>query len=177
LHGWVAAGWEILGTDDGGLHWTVQRRRAPSRTTLSFHHVTAADGGVWVAGSITAQPEAGEVVGAVLMSVDGGRTWKRQLETTDVGIDDLYCTDASHLWALTGEDLYRSVDGGAHWMRVRGAGGSRVAFADANQGWRVNEEPDGCVVYGTTDGGRTWQRQAAIDPEAMPYACDIAVVK
>ncbi len=170
--GWAAAGWQILGTSDGGLHWTVLRQQVRSRTALSFFQVAASEGRVWIAGSITAPPLPGEVAGAVLVSSDGGRTWKRQLETTDVGIDDLYCTDDRHVWALAGDDLYRSVDGGAHWKRVRGAGGSCLAFADASTGWRVG----GCGVYGTSDGGRTWKRQAVIDPEVMPYAGDVAVV-
>lgn len=176
-HGWAAAGWQVLGTSDGGLQWTVQIREVPARSALSFGQVAAAAGRVWVAGSITAQPQPGEVAGAVLASSDGGRTWKRQLETTSVGIDDLCATDDHHVWVLAGDDLYRSVDGGAHWKRIRGQGGSRLAFADASTGWRVNDEPSGCVVYGTSDGGRSWQRQAALDPEAMPYAGDVAVVQ
>jgi hypothetical protein len=35
------------------------------------------------------------------------------------------------------------------WQRLRGAGGSRLAFADAQRGWRVTEDADGWVVYGT----------------------------
>ncbi len=175
--GWAAAGWQVLGTSDGGLHWTVQVREVPARSALSFGQVAAATDRVWVAGSITAQPQPDEVAGAVLVSSDGGRTWKRQLETTGVGIDDLCATDDHHVWALAGGDLYRSVDGGAHWLRIRGQGGSRLAFADASTGWRVNDESSGCVVYGTNDGGRTWQRQAQLDSAAMPYAGDIAVVQ
>jgi len=176
--GWAVGGREILGTSDGGLHWTVQHEETGGRSALLFDHVAADGAGrVWAAGSIGAQPLPGEVAGAVLVSRDGGRTWERQLGTTEVQIDDLCCLDARHVWALAGKDLYRSVDSGAHWQRVLGAGGRCLAFADANTGWRVNEEAAGCVVYSTTDGGRTWQRQASIDPEVMPYVGDLVVVR
>lgn len=175
--GWAVGGREILGTSDGGLHWTTQHHETSGRSALLFNRVAACDTGlVWAAGSAGAEMSPGETQAAVLAS-DDGHTWQRQLKTTEVGIDDLCCTDADHVWALAGEDLYRSVDGGAHWQRVRGAGGNRLAFADAATGWRVNEEARGCVIYGTTDGGRTWQRQATIDPDVMPYVGDIAVLR
>ncbi len=164
--GWAAHGLEILATSDGGMHWTTRHKETPTGDATLFNLVASGGGDhVWAAGMVG--PAGGEA-GVVLGSRDGGRTWRRVLETvTPVG--DLWSSHAGRVWALCGDALYRSLDGGAHWRRVRHAGGSALAFADARHGWRACERPGKCIILGTDDGGLTWRTQAEIDEDVMLY--------
>jgi photosystem II stability/assembly factor-like uncharacterized protein len=58
--------------------------------------------------------------GPLLASIDGGRTWTRQGFPASGAVNQLTFTDAGHGWALVSPDetLYRTSDGGGHWLRV-----------------------------------------------------------
>lgn len=88
-------------------------------------------------------------------------------------VDDVYATDARHLWAITsgcsaggGNDtVWSSADGGSSWSSASVAGevcaaGSTALldFANSLDGWVVVLDPTGPVahLYASTDGGRTW---------------------
>ncbi len=102
----------------------------------------------------------------ILASIDGGRTWSRQLSGVPVG--GLSAYDARHAWAPSGSDLYRTVDG-VHWNHVSSAASeiSEVQFVTPLVGWLVATQPTpvpftGRVqlagsLLGSTDGGLTWQ--------------------
>ena len=55
----------------------------------------------------------------------------------------------------SGENLFRTTDGGATWTPVYPNGGYSIDFIDANHGWVLNT---GGLGYRTTDGGATWQQ-------------------
>lgn len=99
--------------------------------------------------------------------------------------------DARHGWA--GGDsgvLYRTVDGGAHWLAARyeeaattaqgwdGFTITGVAFADPQIGWAtVADEDDSAdnFIIATTDGGAAWRRVTP-DPSTFPYLTAISAV-
>lgn len=120
----------------------------------------------------------------LLQSRDGGRTWTERLRFTSIydgmqmfgrdgfvwGIDlagrncgslDSSCHPQMPTFEL---DLFRTTDGGASWTmlpanRIPTDG---VFFLDSEHGWIVAGSPasglNGEVLYGTTDGGKTWNR-------------------
>ena len=55
----------------------------------------------------------------------------------------------------SGENLFRTTDGGATWTPVYPNGGYSIDFIDANRGWVLSTSGLG---YRTTDGGATWQQ-------------------
>jgi photosystem II stability/assembly factor-like uncharacterized protein len=93
--------------------------------------------------------------------------------------------DVTHGWALTGQRLVVTADGGSTWRNVTPPGGfgTGVAFLDAQHGWvAINEaftspsDPSyGRIdVWRTADGGQTWTKaqlpKAALNPfgEILP---------
>jgi photosystem II stability/assembly factor-like uncharacterized protein len=103
-------------------------------------------------------------------------------------IDDLYATDASHLWAATSscgrgtEIVWRSTDGGASWLSSTPPGGhncsagstSLVRFLDSRHGWLVDIQANGSFasLLATDDGGRTWAQRG----DQLPALGDVAFV-
>jgi photosystem II stability/assembly factor-like uncharacterized protein len=83
--------------------------------------------------------------------------------------------DAAHGWALTGEGLFTTADGGATWTNISPTGvgnGPTAFFIDANHGWYTSSHLEGSAlqggggdfasvfpVYQTADGGKTWTRR------------------
>ena len=83
--------------------------------------------------------------------------------------------DATHGWALTGQRLLVTADGGSTWRNVTPPGGfgsdlgnpKGVAFLDAQHGWvaiseaftSASDPSYGRIdVWRTTDGGQTWTK-------------------
>jgi hypothetical protein len=60
--------------------------------------------------------------GPLLASTDGGSTWAPQNLPASGGVMQLTFTNARYGWALlyTYGTLYRTSDGGVHWVKVRG---------------------------------------------------------
>ncbi|HTZ07606.1 MAG TPA: hypothetical protein VMB72_00960 [Acidimicrobiales bacterium] len=133
-------------------------------------------------------------VGLLAYTADGGRTWTARPDPCprffDVG-EQLAASGTDDLWMICGSQasegiqakaLYRSGDGGQHWVLTAGAnaavlaGGTTVAAAgglplggyvapyslghenlavlSVSSAWLF---PDRSGVVETTDGGRTWQ--------------------
>ncbi len=119
-------------------------------------------------------------------SLDGGRHWRRvlyrdaQTGAIDVVLDPhnprvVYAAlwQASRTpYGLTsgggGSGLFKSTDGGDHWVEVTAASGlpagpwGRVGIAPSarrDRLWATIEAPDG-GVFGSEDGGRTWEKRA-----------------
>ena len=100
--------------------------------------------------------------GGVFLSTDGGATWKPVLQETqhvyDVTVDP---RNPNTLYAC-GFDAaaYRSIDGGAHWTRIRGY--------NFKWGHRVILDPrNPAKIYITTYGGSVWHGPAVGDPNAI----------
>ena len=119
--------------------------------------------------------------GALLKSTDDGETWR---ELTDYSKEDdvayrdthrvtLHPTNPRELYMATGEGLYGSADGGAHWTHLTtpqhrvgypdflffdSADARTIYMGGAARGpryWREKPVSDAAVVK-SSDGGRSW---------------------
>lgn len=83
-------------------------------------------------------------------------------------ISALAFTDSNHGWALTPWDFSETEDGGRTWTERLTSSGERAfysfTFVSQTTGWIVGSQRDGdtygALIMQTTDGGKTWQRQA-----------------
>ncbi|MER3426838.1 MAG: hypothetical protein C4334_01875 [Pyrinomonas sp.] len=114
--------------------------------------------------------------GAVLMTEDGGATWRLQRRPNDDALRDVLFVGERIGWMLAernpfalrseGEPrsyFWRSEDGGTTWLRLNPVGIeavilTRIIFADEMHGWTFGE---GGTIYATRDGGKSWSRQFA----------------
>ena len=112
--------------------------------------------------------------GAILATVDGGETWRRQY-AGDQRIHRFSFLDRRIGWALGAGELLRTVDGGTTWTPL----GAReeplvmVDFLDARRGWGIVERsqvgsPALRRLARTSDGGSTW-RVTAIEAQSVCF--------
>jgi photosystem II stability/assembly factor-like uncharacterized protein len=169
-------------TSDGGVTW--QHANVPgdySDSELSLAFVDPVDG------YLIASPHDGGATSTVLATSDGGATWK---VVARVGLmkygslgAELTASDGSTLWAgAQGEArvshpiLAVSRNDGATWSEVTlpglegqwGGDGEAVmvtppAFVDPSVGFVTILVGNTTEVFGTTDAGRTWAREALPD--------------
>jgi photosystem II stability/assembly factor-like uncharacterized protein len=119
----------------------------------------------------------------VLLTTDGGQTWRQLPDQFKYKIRSVFFVDAQQGWALTiDRDILHTTDGGANWALQRKAGtvklklfGNRrqpemdqpeqidkLHFTDALHGWawgggrkdQYTEQPG--VFLTTVDGGQNW---------------------
>jgi photosystem II stability/assembly factor-like uncharacterized protein len=99
-HVWAAGAHLLVGSADGGRHWTVEPTRRPVEKP---HFVDARLG--WATAN-----------GSLLRSDDGGRSWVAQHSPCPV---DGVCFDrVDDGWLATHDAAYVTTDGGAHWNRA-----------------------------------------------------------
>ncbi|MBD3240910.1 MAG: hypothetical protein GF331_10020 [Chitinivibrionales bacterium] len=114
----------------------------------------------------------------LLRTTDGGSHWDHAGDSIRLSLRGIHFNGAGHAWVHDGETVLHSVDRGLTWdtahvpvhtdERV-----NDVHFVDAHTGWAVGDHRAYqcagwyCVVssaigliWSTTDGGRTWHRQA-----------------
>ncbi|GAC1346419.1 MAG: hypothetical protein NVSMB27_09990 [Ktedonobacteraceae bacterium] len=91
----------------------------------------------------------------------------------------IHMFDASTGWALSGQTVLRTTDGGVHWKDVTSPGttltqSSITDFVTASMASIATPQPDGAStqILHTTDGGQTWQ-QATIQ---MPFPRQISFI-
>jgi photosystem II stability/assembly factor-like uncharacterized protein len=93
---------------DGGTHWMVSD--LSSSGYVGDLAVTSASRG-WLAFGR----------GPLSMTVDGGRTWRTSIDNNDAGMALVRFVDPLHGWAATAQQLYRTSDGGTHWLSALAA--------------------------------------------------------
>jgi uncharacterized protein (TIGR03437 family) len=132
--GWVVGdNGAILHTTDGGAHWT----RQPASTGYNFHSVAFTDGSNgWAAGDAPIQ-------------YYGFNEWR----FTDWQAGIWHTTDGGQTWSP------QTVPASAALL-------ARIVFTGANTGFAAGSKQNGFdqngdpallgAIYGTTDGGRTW---------------------
>lgn len=105
--------------------------------------------------------------GGVLLSDDGGKTWRQVARSASSG-DGLTCmssTDTMHVWAAGHAEVVFSRDGGATWARSEVPGDlTGIDFCDDETGWSVGTTFRGTVesaIWRSRDGGATWVKQLA----------------
>jgi photosystem II stability/assembly factor-like uncharacterized protein len=110
--------------------------------------------------------------GHVLVSDDGGGSWKQSPVPVSANLTALAFADGRHGFAVGHvETILRTGDGGATWELVHFDPGNAqplldVAFTDASHGVAVGAYG---VVYVTDDGGAVWS-QVPFEPEPLPGA-------
>lgn len=100
------------------------------------------------------------VLGAMLVSGDGGRTFREEFTPrgliTDFEVDP---ADPEVLLAATEDQLFRTDDGGAAWRPAATAPGIRVAWPAPGRLYRAEASGE---VHRSADGGRTWEEAGTV---------------
>jgi photosystem II stability/assembly factor-like uncharacterized protein len=151
-HGW-ASGTKgaIYHTDDGGRTWNSQRSELEMGDgPINLSADAAKQFGLVGIQFIDAQHGAAaasaedEDTGRLLMTSDGGTTWRRQWIVADSGVRDTFFIDPNEGFAVTdrGQYVYHTVDGGRTWMAEpkvfeQDVTMVRLGAADAKHVWAV----------------------------------------
>jgi len=149
-----AGGAQVLQhTTDGGRHWQTSTIGAPASPYVIASHGDA----VCAVGD------------GVLVSTDGGSTWRAASSGQTYAFSDVSLVSATDIWAVDQNGaLVHSVDG-ARWAEsarpVRWSDALRgVSFLDAQNGWVVGSSDfygENGVILHTDDGGATWTPQTS----------------
>lgn len=137
----------VVVTSDGGATW-VEVPAPKSMVANKLMRVLAMpQGQAWAVGEM----------GAILKSIDSGKSWQRKLKEEDVGWNDVAFVDANNGW-VAGEfgRVLRTVDGGTNWTASQTPVKSSlmgIAFRDSLNGVAVGL--DGSVLV-SSDGGASW---------------------
>src|SRR5579872_6783171 len=102
---------------------------------------------------------AGLQSGGIYRSLDGGTTWTFAGNGLDREQITALAVDArfpDRVWAAMDHAIFRSVDGGAHWFKVRGDGALALA-ADPRVSGTVYAPLGSGPLQRSADGGATWQ--------------------
>jgi photosystem II stability/assembly factor-like uncharacterized protein len=113
--------------------------------------------------------------GALLATVDGGKTWQIKPKPTEDVLRDVYFSDAHNGWLVCETNVYElktkdqprtylmtTNDGGTTWtrMNIRDADMDarlvRVVFSPRGRGWVFGEAG---TLFTTVDDGQNWKRQ------------------
>lgn len=133
----------FIESDDGGRTWRVRSRLGEA----DLHKIVAKHGRLYAFDA---------VLGAILITRDGGRTFTERFTPPELIIDfEVDPRDPDHLVASSEDRLYRSTDGGERWRAVAVAEAVRLAWPAPDALYRA--EKDGTVQQ-SRDGGETWQR-------------------
>ncbi len=161
----------IYKTGDAGVSWELQFKNADPRAFYDAMAFWDASHGIAVSDSVD-----GKFV--VLLTVDGGRNWRRQEVPGALAGEGAFAASGTNIavygkgdvWIGTGAGrVLRSTDGGLSWQvsatglaTSESAGIFSVAFRDARHGVVVGGDykveggaVDNAAV--TDDGGRTWK--------------------
>ena len=157
----------LLLTRDGGASWSSQ---------ASGERLEGVTDAFWLSSSrvFLAGVDPGSLGRLVVLdTADGGETWrKRRVEPSVLGYGQIYSSakvhflDAGRGWllgkvatsaAFSDAELLRTSDGGATWERLpRPPVAGHFVFVDAERGFMAGA-PVSQRLYGTLDGGRSWQ--------------------
>ena len=112
--------------------------------------------------------------GALLSTIDGGKSWQAKPHPTEDVIRDIYFSDELNGWVVCERNVYdlrandepraylmKTSDSGEHWQRVNMHGADvdvrlmRAIFSRGGRGWTFGE---GGAIYTTRDSGASWIR-------------------
>jgi photosystem II stability/assembly factor-like uncharacterized protein len=113
--------------------------------------------------------------GTLLLTEDGGLTWRKGARPTEDALRDVNFSDEQNGWLVCERSIYdlktkdeprtyllRTLDGGATWKKVNVTASDvdarlvRALFTEAGRGWAFGEEG---ALYTTRDGGESWVKQ------------------
>lgn len=142
----------FIRSDDGGRRWRVVSRLGDA----DLHKIVLAHGRMYAFDA---------VLGALLISGDGGRTFTENFTPRGLIIDfEVDPADPQHVVASNADELFRSTDAGASWRPLDRRQGIRLAWPAPDALYRALK--DG-TVQRSADGGQTWDGAGAVDGE--PY--------
>lgn len=175
MNGYHVAGRFLWKTTNTGVTWS---KRATPVTFDQVHFVSETTGFAIHVVSTSSTTSAAKV--ELWRTVNGGLTWSKQLTAlqSPMVAPSAYTIafpDHSHGYALVGNALYDTRDGGASWHEVPMPSDKSFpvafAFATPQRGWIVDETLEqtsnapGAVpheimqIYATSNGGATWKTQ------------------
>jgi photosystem II stability/assembly factor-like uncharacterized protein len=205
--GWLVVGWHVFHTADGGQTWQEQPlppgySQLSSITSADGQHawivandavLRTSDGGqTWTTHTLDsdlypeiiafADAQRGWVMGefgAIAHTYDGGQTWRVQRPGISGPVQDAVFLDARTGWALSYNQMWSTVDGGATWeARETPLDRHSIVFVDARRGWAVGSmnwvDGERVTIAHTDDGGVNWEIQDS-HVEMLPLAYTTAV--
>jgi photosystem II stability/assembly factor-like uncharacterized protein len=179
-HAWVAAGFEVKRTTDGGRTWQLMRPSTEDESAFGKM------GSIYVMPSFIT-PTRGWLNASkgIWQTEDGGSTW-RQIFAEDTG--DPYFADEQHGWIGTYTEKYQqsyvTKDGGQSWQlcgvkrRLNQQTPNQAFFLTPQHGWAITSHTDDerRTIYGvaqTTDGGCSWRQLWTSDEDPDEMYCQI----
>jgi len=163
MNGWASGSKGVIySTVDGGLTWNSQRTEIETgegAVDLSGDGVKQfavsglqfIDKSTGFAGASATEGEAGRL----LVTSNGGATWRRQWLVPNAGIKDIFFLNQNQGWVLTDKGVYinYTVDGGRSWLSEpkvfeQDVTLSRIAGADAEHIWAIG---GGAVFFRTSE--------------------------
>ena len=173
------ARFEVAYTKNAGASWSMSRVNTEAmiptnRATLIGQGRVAFSDGLHGWMNLNVQSSSAFHLGATLMTVDGGQTWKLPPDSPWVG-GDLAPVSPKDVWLAggPGEKLYVTHNGGRSWqqLELKAPGETSLAvyatydvpaFSDAEHGflpvtYSVPNTNSEAVLFKTGDGGLTWK--------------------
>lgn len=172
---------QVLRTQDGGAHW--EQVKLQDLTLLRLKFVSKTTG--WAIAQVGSKNTPGTQTGKmkIMYTQDGGSNWDVRWEGEAITSSDynFWIQDTSNGYALIGNTLLSTRDGGKQWSPVSFGIDEFVpqhaSFADADTGWVIGKTQmkNEIIVLGTTDGGKLWQQQfRKVCTDAPAASIDIA---
>lgn len=122
--------------------------------------------------------------GEILLSENGGESWKVAINVESSVLDILFSPQDSRILLVRTKDkgIFRSKDGGVNWISLEENGMDEFKNNRNIRSLRISAKSDGLVIattpYGmlkSGDYGDTWERIELVTPEKKTQINDIAI--
>ena len=142
----------FIESDDGGRHWKVISRLGEA----DLHKIVVRHDRMYAFDA---------VLGALLISGDGGKTFTERFTPPELIIDfDVDPAGADRIVASSQRRIFRTTDGGEAWRPIQSGNGTRLAWPAPDALYRA--EKDGTILVSET-AGDTFERVGTVPGE--PY--------
>jgi hypothetical protein len=140
----------VLRSEDGGRTWAVIARLGEA----DLHRMVLEHGKLYAFDA---------VLGAVLVSSDGGRTFEQHVAPPEPMVElEIDPGDASHMLLASEQTTFRSEDGGGKWRPIARSPGARYAWPAADTLYRA----DGVgTISVSADGADSWKPVGRVEGE------------
>jgi len=157
----VAKGNYIFRTNNAGQNWQTVFQ---TDFMGAFHHFSFPSPTVGYANIGAVDSDNGASVGLIVKTTDAGQTWTllhpEPWKSNEISIPDMaymqFVTDQiGYLSTIWDYKLYKTVDGGNHWVLIHNNiySSGLVRFLNENLGYYT----DGVTINVTNDGGKNWK--------------------
>lgn len=165
---------KLYHTGDGGKQWRLIQTALASGRTAAGAPVFAGPGAGWLPVDAGAAP----LPGGILITADGGRSWRWAGFDRGWSIRAVSLLSPDSGWAVgelpnVGDFLVQTRDGGKTWRQVlpslRPAAG--ISFTGSGQGMGIGLPSDPGAVLCTADGGKTWRVVNSLKMRLLAVSC------